>query len=388
MSPEGKRELSNTIRALRERLLDDLHAATESAYKLQLRPRDAGLDEAGRARRLRFERWVAEQLRAQPSDRTHRTAEEFRREAEKQAAYTFLNRLVILRLMEANDLRKPAVVSGGWESQGYRDFRTLAPSLCRGDSTEGYGVLLQLVFEDLATDLPGLFGPSGVADLVPIPPATLRHAVDQLNNSELESCWTDDMTLGWVYQYWNDPEREALDAKLNARQKLERHEIASKTQMFTERYMVDWLLQNSLGPIWLGVCRKHEWAADVETTGALEALEARRLDWRTRREAGEVALADQMPLGGSLERRWGYYVPQSIPVAASGLSLDTIRDVKILDPAVGSGHFLVVAFELLLGMYREEARHRGEEGLENWSDRAAVERILSHNLHGIDLAAR
>ena len=43
------------------------------------------------------------------------------------------------------------------------------------------------------------------------------------------------MTLGWVYQYWNDPEREALDAKLNGGGKVEPHEIASKTQMFTER---------------------------------------------------------------------------------------------------------------------------------------------------------
>jgi hypothetical protein len=75
----------------------------------------------------------------------------------------------------------------------------------------------------------------------------------------LASCWTDDMTLGWVYQYWNDPEREALDAKLNAGGKVAPHEIASKTQMFTERYMVDWLLQNSLGPMWLAMCRKHGW---------------------------------------------------------------------------------------------------------------------------------
>ena len=65
--------------------------------------------------------------------------------------------------------------------------------------------------------IPELLAPieAGVADLVPIPAALLRHVVEQLDRPELESCWTDDMTLGWVYQYWNDPEREALDAKLN-----------------------------------------------------------------------------------------------------------------------------------------------------------------------------
>ena len=67
---------------------------------------------------------------------------------------------------------------------------------------------------------------------------------------------------------------------------------------------------------------------------------------------------------------------------------ETVRDLKLLDPAVGSGHFLVVALDLLVALYREEARHRGEAGEERWSDRAIVERILSHNLHGIDLDPR
>ncbi|MBK6463377.1 MAG: hypothetical protein IPF92_20570 [Myxococcales bacterium] len=46
--------------------------------------------------------------------------------------------------------------------------------------------------------------------------------------------------------------------------KIEPHEIASKTQMFTERYMVEWLLQNSLGLTWLAMCKKHGWTADAE----------------------------------------------------------------------------------------------------------------------------
>src|SRR5260370_39435750 len=124
-------------------------------------------------------------------------------------------------------LRSTAVVTGGWESSAYKDFRELAPALVRGDETEGYSFLLQLVFEDLATDLPGLYGSVGIADLVPIPASTLHHVVDALNAPALETCWTDDMTLGWVYQYWNDPDREALDAKLNDGRKLEPHGIAS-----------------------------------------------------------------------------------------------------------------------------------------------------------------
>jgi restriction-modification enzyme MmeI-like protein len=395
MTSDAKRALSSTIRFLRARLLEDLHAATETAYRLSVHAHDAGLTEAARARRGRLEAWVAEQLRAQGAAKAKggRSADDFRREAEKQAAYTLLNRLVMLRLMEApgpsgRPLRAPAVVTGGWESSAYKDLRQLAPGLVRGDETEGYAFLLQLTFEDLATELPGLYGPAGVADLVPVPAATLRHVVDALNAETLGSCWTDDMTLGWVYQYWNDPEREALDDKLNDGGKVAPHEIASKTQMFTERYMVDWLLQNSLAPMWLAICQKHGWTPKVQTDGTLDRLADRRAEWRAKRASREVALTDLMPLHTDAERRWAYYVPQPIPEDAVVQAPDTVRELKLLDPAVGSGHFLVVALDLLVALYREEARHRGEAGEERWSERAIVERILAHNLHGIDLDPR
>lgn len=395
MTSDAKRMLATTIRSLRSRLIEDLHDATETAYRLSVHSRDAGLDEAARARRGRLEAWIAEQVRAQGAIgiQGKRSADDFRREAEKQAAYTLLNRLVLLRLMEApspsgQPLRAPAVVSGGWESRAYLDFRQLAPGIVRDDETEGYAFLLRLVFEDLATELPGLYGPAGVADLVPVPAATLRHVIDALNSEALENCWADDMTLGWVYQYWNDPEREALDDKLNGGGKVEPHEIASKTQMFTERYMVEWLLQNSLGPMWLAICQRHAWTPEIQADGTLDRLEERRADWRARRASGEVTLTELMPLHTDAERRWAYYMPQPVPKSAVAQAPETVRDLRLLDPAVGSGHFLVVALDLLMALYREEARHRGEAGEERWSDRVIVERILSHNLHGIDLDPR
>ena len=158
------------------------------------------------------------------------------------------------------------------------------------------------------------------------------------------------LDFGTVCQYWNDPEREVLNTKINAGGKIEPHEIASKTQMFTERYIVDWLLQNSLGPMWLAMCRKHSWTPDVETNGTLERLEKRRLEWRAKREAGEVSLIELMPLYDEAERRWAYYVPQPVPDDAVCQAPDTLRDLKLLDPAVGSGHFLVVALDLLAAL--------------------------------------
>jgi len=237
MTPEAKKELGKTIRDLRERLLADLRAATESTYRLGVKQlSNAGLSDSARKRRQLLQNWIAEQLRTQglaeagatepkasgKAGKTKagkgkaakgtaakgrsagklkpgRSTEDFLREAEQQAAYTLLNRLVILRLLETpptaadpsgsgadggrsgsgggrvsggaheeggggggasanKPAREPALVTGGWESRAYKDFRQLAPALVRQDDTEGYGFLLQLAFQDLAHELPGVFG--------------------------------------------------------------------------------------------------------------------------------------------------------------------------------------------------------------------------------------
>jgi hypothetical protein len=313
LTPEAKDKLRRTVRELRERLLRDIHDAAEGAYRLSVPASQAGLGEAQRIQRARLENWLDERARAtRPKDKTaHRAAcDRFRLAAEKEAAATLLNRLVLIRHLEALGLSRPEVLKGGWNSKGFREYRDFAPGLC-DDDTEGYARLLALLFDELAGELPGLFGDVGTTRLFPIPAATLRAVVESLDDPELSSAWTDDTTLGWVYQYWNDPEREALDAKINDGGKIAPHEIASKTQMFTERYMVEWLLQNSLGLTWLCICKRNGWTADAEKV--LPVLDARRAEWRRRREAGEVALDALMPIEGELEEAWKYYVPQPLP---------------------------------------------------------------------------
>jgi hypothetical protein len=406
MTSEAKRALSQTIRKLRTRLIDDLGVATEEAYRLSIGAGKARLSEAARIRRARLEGWVAEQVRPLPDKARPAAAARAHADVVKDAAATLLQRLVYLRLLEATKLRPVAVVTGGWDSRGYKDFREAAPELVRParpgrgdvhDDSEGYATLLGLVFDELALDLPGLYGPVRMTGLVPVPAATLRAVISALDDDALATVWTDDTTLGWIYQYWNDPEREALDARLAASKKLENHEIASKTQMFTERYMVEWLLHNSLGQMWLAMCRKHGWTADFERddgSGSVrDRLEARRVAWRAKRDAGEVALDALMPIEPGLEDRWKYWVPQPMPDDAVTQAPDSVQGLKLLDPACGSGHFLVIAFELLFFLYQEEARHRGElppptaaDG--PWSPRGIVESILEHNLHGIDIDPR
>lgn len=390
LTSEAKKLLAETIRSLRDKLLLAIHDEAERRYRLSVPLRKAGLDEAHTKRRERIEAWLDEQARAQKTSKKEKdlkaTKERLLAQAEKEAAATLINRLVLLRQLEAAGLSKPQVVTGGWNSKGYREFRDFAPTLCTNgttDATEGYATLLGLLFDELSVELPGLYGDVGLTKLFAIPAATLREVVERLDAPELASAWTDDTTLGWVYQYWNDPDREALDAKINGGGKIEPHEIASKTQMFTERYMVEWLLQNSLGLTWLAMCKQHGWKADAERV--LPVLDARRAEWRQKRDAGEVALDALMPIEKGLEDRWKYYVPQPIPDDAVQQAPASVRAIKLLDPACGSGHFLVIAFGLLAALYEEEARHLE---LEEMTPRGIAESILENNLHGIDIDPR
>jgi hypothetical protein len=384
LTPEAKQLLATTIRGLRSRLLRDIQDEAERRYRLSIPLARAGLDEAHHRRRGRLEVWCEERIRASnPKNETERTAvrERLLLQAVKEAGATLINRLVLVRHLEALELARLQVVTGGWSSKGYREFRDFGPALL-DDETEGYSTLLQLTFDDLVVDLPGLFGDVGLTRLFPVPPATLREVVTQLDAKALDSAWRDDTTLGWVYQYWNDPEREALDAKINDGGKIEGHEIASKTQMFTERYMVEWLLQNSLGFTWLCICKKNGWTPDADRV--LPKLETRRATWRKKRDAGEVGLDVLMPVEGEIEQAWRYYVPQPIPTEAVAKAPESIRSLKLIDPACGSGHFLVIAFDLLVRMYREEARHRDVLV----DDGEVAEAILANNLHGVDIDSR
>ena len=399
LTPDAKTKLSSTIRELRDRLLTDIHNGAESFYRLSVTLKQAGLAEEAHIKRQRLEKWLDEQVRSEgkiPTDKDFESIKaRYRLQAEKLAAATFLNRLVVIKQLEAMGLSKPLLVTGGWNSPAYREFREFAPDLLK-DETEGMGLLLSLLYDELALDLPGLFGRGGITDLFPIPASTLRVTIEALDQLELRDIWLDDTVLGWVYQFWNDPEREDLDTKLNQGGKVEPHEIASKTQMFTERYMVEWLLHNSLGQLWLGICRANDWQAEVISSGTLARLEERRSQWRESRESGKVALDGLMPMETELEERWKYFVlaPQDgreleistvkSPSVLEYLGNNSIRDLKILDPACGSGHFLVIAVGLLFALYQEEARHRQEI----WTDEFIVKSILENNLYGLDIDPR
>lgn len=145
-------------------------------------------------------------------------------------------------------------------------------------------------------------------------------------------------SLGWVYQFWQAKRKDEVNA---SEVKIGADELPAVTQLFTEPYMVDFLLHNSLGAWW--VTRHPGQACPVPLT-YLRALE------------------DGTPAAGKFEG-WP----------------NRLEDFTLLDPCCGSGHFLVAAFLLLVPM------RMAAEGL---SAMDAVDAVLADNLHGLELDAR
>ena len=138
LTPDAKKLLAETIRSLRDKLLLAIHDEADRRYRLSVPLREAGLDEAHGKRRERIEAWIDEHARAQkPKNAKELKASKDRllAQAEKEAAATLINRLVLLRQLEAAGLSKPQVVTGGWNSKGYREFRDFAPALCTNGTT-------------------------------------------------------------------------------------------------------------------------------------------------------------------------------------------------------------------------------------------------------------
>lgn len=115
LTPDAKRLLSTTIRGLRERLLRDIQDEAERRYHLSVPWSQAGLDEAHRKRRERLDAWVEERVRAaKPKNEKERkaTRERLVRQAGKEAGATLVNRLVLIRHLEAMGLSKPQICRG------------------------------------------------------------------------------------------------------------------------------------------------------------------------------------------------------------------------------------------------------------------------------------
>lgn len=266
----------------------------------------------------------------------------------RDSAFTFLNRVVGLRCLEERGM---LLVGEQRETAIRVDERLRASSLyfrvrnelpADASPRTVWRETLEKAFRAVSERVGLLFEPdSEYGRLFPLQP-TLALIIDGLNDPTIPGAtWGDDEVLGWVYQYYSSEEKDNVYDKLGHGGKIERpDELAAASCLYTERYMVDFLLQNTLGALWV-----------------------------------------EMHPETSLPDGWAYYVKPFGP--AQGTSEERapkrLREVTILDPAVGSGHFHARAFDLLVEMYQEE-------GLEDPAEIPQL--ILEKNLHGIDIDLR
>ena len=165
----------------------------------------------------------------------------------REQAFTVLNRLCALRMAEARKLFVESV-GNGLQSQGFQLYARLAGTAL-GESGDAYRCYLFSVFDELAVDLAVLFNRFSPEGRLFPPGTVLQEILTKLNAPEIVPLWAEDETIGWIYQYFNDPAerkkmRDESAAPRNSR------ELAVRNQFFTPRYVVEFLTDNTLGRIW------------------------------------------------------------------------------------------------------------------------------------------
>ncbi|MEF8705184.1 MAG: SAM-dependent methyltransferase [Candidatus Accumulibacter sp. UW27] len=290
----------------------------------------------------------------------------------REQAFTVLNRLAALRMAEARGLLIESVANcgrnAGYQAKGFQLYARLTGTGL-GETGDAYRVYLFSVFDELAQDLPGLFDRYSPQGRLFPREASLLQLLALINDAEIEPLWAEDETMGWIYQYFNSREerkamRDASQAPRNSR------ELAVRNQLFTPRYVVEFLVDNTLGRLWFNA------------TGGKSTLAA--------------------------YCQYLLVKPDEQPVAASRLR--DPRTLKLLDPACGSMHFGLYAFDLFIEIYREawdweQAHGPGSLDIstqpsahfkplhQTYADPASFQRdvprlIIEHNIYGVDIDPR
>ena len=310
----------------------------------------------------------------------------------REQAFTVLNRLCALRMAEARGLLIESV-GQGYQSKGFQLYARLAGTAL-GETGDAYRCYLFSLFDEFAVDLAVLFdrfSPSG--RLFPRE-AALLPLLEQINHPDIDALWGEDETIGWVYQYFNSKEerkkmRDESAAPRNSR------ELAVRNQFFTPRYVVEFLTDNTLGRIWYEM-----------TQGQTSLKDSCRYMVRRPNEIflrqGEQPPVQNGAVDG-LSQEELLKQPLYIPFRL----LKDPREIKMLDPACGSMHFGLYAFDLFERIYAEAWELEDEEkctqfnrseGLlplretyaSSYADflRDVPRLIIEHNIHGIEIDPR
>jgi len=265
----------------------------------------------------------------------------------REQAFTVLNRLAALRMMEARGFLIESV-SNGYQSRGFQLYQRLAGSAL-GETGDAYRCYLFSLFDEFALDLAVLFdrfSPQG--RLFPRESALLE-LLGLINHPEIEHLWAEDETIGWIYQYFNTrEERRQMRAESSAPRNS--RELAVRNQFFTPRYVVEFLTDNTLGRIWYEMTQGNTVLKD-QCRYLVQRPNERFL------QAGETA-PEQVETQEELSQEELVQQPVYIPCRP----LKDPRDITMLDPACGSMHFGLYAFDLYEKIYDEAWELEGQIG--------------------------
>ena len=308
----------------------------------------------------------------------------------REQAFTVLNRLCALRMAEARQILIESI-GKSYNSNGFQLYARVAGTSL-GETSDTYRNYLFSLFDEFAHDLAVLFDRySPMGRLFPRESALLE-LLDKINDVELEALWAEDETIGWIYQYFNSVE-ERRQMRAESQAPRNSRELAVRNQFFTPRYVVEFLTDNTLGRIWYEMTKGNTVLID----------QCRYLVRRPNEiflEKGEEA-PEQKYTDADLSQE--KLLKQ--PVYIEHRPIKDPRIILMLDPACGSMHFGLYAFDLFEKIYEEawDLQSNGQwQGIvnknlglltETYATRDELLRdvprlIIENNIHGVDIDHR
>jgi hypothetical protein len=258
-----------------------------------------------------------------------------------ELTFTLFNRLAAVKVMEAADLFPPVLTKQtehGDRSFGHKAWLEINPHM-RSEELEGIREYIIHAFDELGATLP-LYSKEYPYALLP-DTISLNEIIDAFNAVEKDpqvgpNIWQSDDVLGWLYESYNNQKKKAHK---DSGDKTEYNKISLQSQVYTPRWVVQFLVENSLGKLYLEMYPDSDIKRHYKIANAPKTRER-----------------EPKPL----------------------------HEIKMIDPACGSGNFILYGFDFFYALYLDQIENYGAD----YDEKDIPKLIIEHNLHGIDLDDR
>lgn len=258
-----------------------------------------------------------------------------------ELTFTLFNRLAAIKVMEAANLFPPVLTKQpehGGRSFGHKAWLEMNPHM-RSEELEGIKEYIKHTFDELGKSLP-LYSKTYPYALLP-DATSLNEIIDSFNEVEKDAqvgkdIWHNDDILGWMYESYNNVKKKVHK---DSGEKIEYNKVSLQSQFYTPRWVVQFLIENSMGKLYL----------EMHPNSAI-------------RHRYKIANAPH-----TQERKF-----------------KPLHEIKVIDPACGSGNFLLYAFDLFYELYVDQIENYGAD----YDEKEIPKWIIENNLHGIDLDDR